>query len=342
MKNIIKRYHKHIQSTQKKVRAFLSKVPWKRIASVMGLFVVLGTVGMSLQGILAPKDFPVGRIVTIEEGSTVHDITKLFEEKKIITSPLIFKMIIRLTEKETAVQAGDYFFEDEANAFAIAHRITHGEYGLEPVKVTIPEGSTTLDIAALFPPEEFPKFDPSEFLELTQEKEGYLFPDTYFFLPNVQAPQVIGELSDTFNVRIAELEDMIASSTRAFEDIIIMASIIEKEAWKEEDRRLISGVLWNRIDIGMPLQVDATFLYINGRNTYELTLDDLAIDSPYNTYKYKGLPKGPICNPSLSSIKAALDPEESAYLFYLADRYGNTYYSLDFEDHKRNKRIHID
>lgn len=203
------------------------------------------------------------------------------------------------------------------------------------------EGLTVIDIAELLE-KKFFEFDSGRFIELATSSEGYLFPDTYSFLPNIKEDQVFEELRDAFDKKISSIQEEVDDSEHTLEDIVIMASIIEKEAWKEKDRRLISGVLWNRIDIGMPLQVDATFLYINGKNTYNLTYDDLAIDSPYNTYKYKGLPITPICNPSLSSLKAAVSPDESEYLFYMADRVGNTYYAFNFEGHKQNRRLHLD
>ena len=313
----------------------------KRILVVLSGVTVMIITGFVLSVMLAPRDFPVGRIVTVPEGATLSEISELFDERSVVASPLFFKMLVKVSSDDKEILAGDYFFEKPLSALSVVRKVSNGEYGLEPKRVMIPEGATVLDIAALFSAN-FAKFDVSHFLELAENKEGYLFPDTYFFLQNVEEEQVIRELMEAFDTRIASIEDIIETSERSFEDIIIMASIIEKEAWKEDDRRLISGVLWNRIDIGMPLQVDATFLYINGKSTYDLTYDDLDIDSPYNTYKYLGLTPGPICNPGLNSIKTAAAPEESPYLFYLADRSGNTYFSLDFEEHKRYKRIYLD
>jgi len=120
-----------------------------------------------------------------------------------------------------------------------------------------------------------------------------------------------------------------------------MASLLEEEARTLETRRMISGILWHRIDIDMPLQVDAVFPYILGKNTYEVTLEELKIDSPYNTYKYKGLPFGPISNPGLSSLSAAANPIENDNIFYLADVKGNTYYSKTFDEHKRKKSLYV-
>jgi len=121
-----------------------------------------------------------------------------------------------------------------------------------------------------------------------------------------------------------------------------MASLLEKEAHIFRDRRMISGVLWKRMEIGMPLQVDAAFLYFLGRTTFDLTLEDLQYDSPYNTYLHAGLPAGAITNPSLRAIEAAVTPIDNGNLFYLADFSGTTHYSATFEEHLRKKRIYLD
>jgi len=120
-----------------------------------------------------------------------------------------------------------------------------------------------------------------------------------------------------------------------------MASLLEEEARALETRRIIAGILWNRIKLGMLLQVDAVFPYIIGKNTYEVTLDELQVDSPYNTYKYPGLPVGPISNPGLSAIKASVTPIESKYLFYLSDKAGRMYYAENFEKHKENRIMYL-
>jgi UPF0755 protein len=120
-----------------------------------------------------------------------------------------------------------------------------------------------------------------------------------------------------------------------------MASLVEEETRTPADRRLVAGILWKRIKLGMPLQVDAVFPYINGKNTYEVTARDLKIDSPYNTYLYPGLPIAPIANPGLDSIKAAIEPAESPYLYYLSDRAGAMHYAKTFEEHKRNRELYL-
>lgn len=290
--------------------------------------------------VFPPVSFPEGRLVTIEEGSTLTEIAEHLKDKGMIHSRTVFKGFVELVSDEGGVLAGDYLFENSLPPMALAMRLTKGEFGIEPVRVTLFEGLSIYEMAESLA-KQFSDFDPIHFLNLAEGKEGYLFPDTYFFLPNVEEDQVLKELEDNFEAQISSIAPDIEASGKTLEEIIVMASIIEKEAWKTHDQRLISGVLWKRLDIGMPLQVDATFAYVNGKNTYELTYDDLEIDSPYNTYKYRGLPAGPIANPGLDAIRAAIEPEYSDYLFYLADREGNTYYAETFEGHKQNRALYM-
>jgi len=309
-------------------------------------FVALGVIFVStvlwvFYLVHTPSKFPTRRIIHIIQGASLTEISHTLEEESVITSPFIFKTIARFLENDTSAQAGDYFFNEPLSVFEIVNRITTGNFNLVLVKITIPEGSTVAEIAE-FCEAKFPEFDKTRFLEIAKESEGYLFPDTYSFLPNVKEKQIFEKMRKTFDEKISTLQENLSVSGQTLDNIVIMASIIEKEAWKKKDRKLISGVLWNRINRGMLLQVDAAFLYINGKNTYSLTYDDLAIDSPYNTYKYKGLPIGPICNPSLSALEAAILPSESDNLFYLSDKLGNTYYALDFEGHKKNRRLYLD
>lgn len=285
----------------------------------------------------APENFPRGEIVTIESGMNLSDVTVLLEEKHVIKSPRLFSFFVRVLAGDNAVRAGDYFLTEELNTFEVARRITTGHFGLTPVWVTIPEGSSNSRIATILS-RQFPLFDKDEFLLLAEDDQGYLFPDTYLFPRSVRAHEVIASMRANFEKRTADLEEKVKNSGRSMDEIVSMAALIEKEANKEKDRRLISGVLWYRLELGMLLQVDAVFPHIIGKNTYQVTLKDLRTNSPYNTYVYGGLPPGGITNPGLSAIMAALEPTPTEYLFYLADRRGNTYYAKTYPEHQANKR----
>ena len=287
-----------------------------------------------------PRNFPVGGLISIEKGETLDEIAKLFVEKGAIRSPFLFKSFVIILAGDRGSLSGDYFFEIPFDSWQMATHVTRGEFGLDPVRVTIPEGFTVTDIARKLGGS-LPSFNEAEFIRLAKDEEGYLFPDTYFFLPNIKPANIIRDMKDNFSQKTAILRDTLEASGKTPREVITMASIIEKEAITPSDKRLVSGILWKRIDIGMPLQVDAPFAYAINKSTFELTLDDLALDSPYNTYKNPGLPAGPIANPGLESILAALEPEKSSYLFYLSDKKSTIHYSATFEEHKRNKSLFL-
>lgn len=300
---------------------------------------ILGSIAVYLFLYRSPSRFPVGSVVTIAEGASVRASAAQLKAMGVIRSPLLLRALVRF-EGKAPIIAGDYFFSRPLSVREVVLKITKGDYGLVPVRVTIPEGATVFEIAELFE-KKFGRFDKRVFLGLARDKEGYLFPDTYYFLPNVKAPEVVRTMQENFYKKIAGLSEELSMFKKPLGDIVTMASLLEKEAYTMETRQRIAGVLWNRVRIDMPLQVDAAFLYINGKNTYELTRADLATTSPYNTYKNRGLPPGPIANPGLESLRAALSPISSRYLFYLSDRYGNMYYAQTFEEHKDNKRLYV-
>ena len=308
------------------------------VALVALFFVGVGMIYM--YGVNAPHDFEKDNLVVLSKGSTLQDISLQLARENVISSPRIFSRIVVILDSEESVQAGSYYFKEPQNAFVIAKRLIVGDQGLDPQKVTIPEGFTKEKIASLFV-DDFERFDVNEFIQLTQDKEGYLFPDTYFFFPDTTAVDVIETLEQNFGNKTLELSEMIGESDRSLQDIITMASIVEAEAYDFEDMQKIAGVLWKRLEIGMPLQVDVTFRYINGKGTFDLTYEDLELDSPYNTYVYTGLPPTPISNPGIDAITASLDYVESDYLFFLADNSGQVHYSETFEEHKQKKKLYL-
>ena len=313
----------------------------------IGLRIKLATFGfialsfLYFSFIFSPNDFPVGSIIRIEEGMTLNQVADYLEEKKVIKSPIFFSKLAQLIMSDREVLAGDYFFEERCSTVKVLWRVTSGIYGITPVKIMFVEGLNIYDMAELLS-DKFPRFDKEEFIEIAQEEEGFLFPDTYYFLPSVTPQAVVATMKDNFHKKIEKISEQINDfNQKSLDEVVIMASILEKEARTLESKRMIAGILWKRIKINMPLQVDAVFPYIIGKNTYQLSLADLKVDSPYNTYTNKGLPIGPIANPSLWSLLAAVTPIESNYLFYLSDRSGGMHYAVDFEQHKSNKRLYL-
>jgi len=285
-----------------------------------------------------PAKFKDETTIKIERGSNLTQISKKLKEDGLIRSQFWFKSFVEIFGGDTAVKAGDYHFEKPISTPTLAWRLSIGKYSLNPIRVTVPEGLNVRQMSELFAGK-FDLFDKEEFIK--DALEGYLFPDTYFFLPNASSSGVIEKMNAQFGDVITALQEKIGNSGKSFEDVITMASLVEEEAHTKEDRRIISGILWKRLGLGIPLQVDASFSYVNGKNTYELTLVDLEVDSPYNTYRNLGLPPTPISNPGLDSILAALEPIDSDYLYYLSDLDGNIYYAEDFDGHQKNRELYL-
>ncbi len=297
-------------------------------------FVVLAYAGFYI--LVPPPSFPVGTIVEIPDGATLSEAAHMLEGKGVIRSALALRAYITLVKNDHPVISGSYLLPEKESLSAIAERIVVGEYRILRVKILIPEG---FDVTALSKAlvSAMLTFDGEKFLSIAQKDEGYLFPDTYFFFTTATPEEVAAKMRNNFDQKTKDLADKINASGHSLADIIIMASIIERETITPADRRIVSGILWKRIKLGMPLQVDAAFNYVNGKSTYDLTLGDLQIDSRYNTYKYKGLPPGPIANPGLDTILAALEPTETPYLYYLSEKDGTMHYAKTFEEHKKNK-----
>lgn len=270
----------------------------------------------------APMDFPVGQIVNIGPGMNLRSISLQLKQEQIISSRTAFEAFVIIYGGEKHLLPADYLFEDKEPVWEVARRILRGERHLAPVKVTIPEGFNVADIADAFVLK-LANFNKDKFLLLAKDKEGYLFPDTYFFFTTDTEVEVIHSMSDNFEKKITSIRPQITAfektANKTEKEIIIMASIIEEEAKGDEDRGVISGILWKRLSINMPLQVDAAL----------------------ETYKTRGLPLNPVSNPGLEAIKAAIHPLNSPYLYYLHDKDGNIHYAKTFAEHNQNIKKYL-
>lgn len=287
------------------------------------------------------KNFPIAEVVAIPEGASAREVATILQEQQVIDSPKVFLGVAHFFFNPEDLQAGDYIFEKKLSTFSVARRIIEGEYGLTPLRITFFEGMNTREMAELLD-ERLPHTNPAKFRAAASEYEGYLFPDTYYFLPNVTEQEVVDAMRDEFERQITSIDETIKESGRSLDELVTMASLIEEETRTPETRRMVSGILWNRIEIGMPLQVDAVFGYIYDTQIFSPRFSDLEIDSPYNTYQNAGLPPGPITNPGLDSIIAAAEPTESEYLFYLTGTDGTFRYATDFDQHRVNRTLYLD
>lgn len=306
------------------------------VSSVLAVFIIVGYhIAFS-----PPIDFPTGSIVNITSGTSATEVATQLATEHVIKHPQLLRAILRVSGESAHIQAGPYLFSAPEDLLTIAYRLIAGAYDLPPVRITFPEGETARDAAARVS-SAFPYISASDFLSKAQPYEGYLFPDTYVFLPSAGTDFIVKTMRDTFNTKVAPVASEVKASGHSLPDIVIMASLIEREARTDATKRMVAGILWNRLKLGMPLQVDAVFGYIYGRDTYSPSYADLKVDSPYNTYTHKGLPPGPISNPGLNSIDAALHPTKSSYLYYLTGSDNLMHYATTYAGHQVNRRRYL-
>jgi len=266
----------------------------------------------------------------ITKGSGASQIGNKLEKEGLIKNALAFKIYVQVNGQAGRIQAGEYRLSPGLSLFGLVKELLTGPRELW---VTVPEGLRREEIAQRFASslgkdEEFI----DSFLDASDGFEGHLFPDTYLFPKTASASAVVNKMTRTFDSKTSDLD-----LTR---DQIILASLIERETRTDEERPVVAGILMNRLAIGMALQVDATVQYAKG-SWGVVTKEDLEINSPYNTYKFPGLPPSPIANPGLSSLKAAASPEESDYFYYLHDSNGQIHYAKTLEEHNRNINTYL-
>ena len=278
-----------------------------------------------------------GVLFSIERGESTFQISDNLKAKGLIKNKYVFVLYVFLTDQRDKLQAGEYSLSSSMKISEIVFKIASGDVVKE--KITIIEGWNLRDIGWYF--ENKGMFQAEELYERTK-LEGYLFPDTYEIRRGISLDEIVQKMIDNFNVKLtADLRTEIKEQGRTAPEIITMASLLEKEVKTREDKKTVAGILWKRMEIGMPLQVDATVTYITQKQSIRVSKEDTKVDSPYNTYKYQGLPAGPICNPGLDSIEAAIYPEETLYWYYLSASDGETIFSKTLEEHNIAKAKYL-
>lgn len=288
----------------------------------------------------APSDFPVGTIIKIAPGMSVAEIAADLEEKSVVASEFILYIVLLTYYDPTDIKASDYIFTEPLNVFAVAKRLVEGDFDSSLINFTHLEGERVNEIAANAE-KTLQNFDSVTFVDHALPLEGKLFPDTYRIPPDYTADELIALMTTRFEEAISPLREKIEGSNLTEDEVIILASILEREANTPESMKMVSGILQNRLNIIMPLQVDASIEYILDKPLGELVPADLTIDSPYNTYTNFGLPPTPIGNPGLTSIMAAIEPTPSDFLFYITGDDGEFYFAKTFDEHKQNIARHL-
>lgn len=303
------------------------------------LILILGVTLIWYQHSLSPvnnqDNTPIA--FSISKGQSAKEIANQLQQKGLIRSPVAFFVYIRLTGLTTKIQAGNYHLKKTASTPEIAYELTHGT---TDKWITLLEGWRAEEIADVIA-QNF-NIPQSEFLKLA--KEGYLFPDSYLIPQETNAQEIINIILDNFQKKVTP--EIIAKGQNqglTLDQIITLASIIEREARQDQDRPIVADILIKRLKNNWPLQADATIQYALGYQPQEktwwrknLTKEDLEIDSPYNTYKYLGLPPTPISNPGLASIQAVVNPQPTDYWFYLSDKNGFLHFAKTHAQHEEN------
>jgi UPF0755 protein len=285
------------------------------------------------------KQYPI--TVEIVQGESLYSITNKLYGSKIINNKFIFKNFIQIMNQDTKIKTGEYTFKKPLNVIEIVEKLVNGRYEYTPIVVTIKEGEDYKTISNNIY-NNFKnvsnKYTRNDFSMVIKYKEGYLFPETYNFPPFANIEDIFKKIDQEFIDRIKKYN---LTTFNELNKVLTIASILEKEVQKPEDMKIVSGIIYNRLERGMPLQMDSTLGYFTGKASLELTTADLQIDSPYNTYKVKGLPSGPIGNPGDVAIDAAINPDKNDYLFFLSDKDGVNHYAKTYAEHLRNRRVYL-
>ncbi|MCX5751595.1 MAG: endolytic transglycosylase MltG [Candidatus Saganbacteria bacterium] len=328
------------------------------IVITISIFLVVG-IGLFFD---APQSSDQLVNVYISSGSTSSQIAELLFDKGIINNRTVFLALNRILRTEGKLKAGLYCFKPGMPLFEVAYKLKKGETEFEGIRAIFPEGTSIYKMGIILKEAGYEDWQGFQEINLgdvsaVKEKypflasipinslEGYLYPDTYFIDPKASP-------NDVAEVMLARFQDQIfsfwqfrqgrqvhqGSSSLSLHQLLILASIVEKEAKLPQERPIIASVFYNRLKIGMPLAADPTIKYALERPTKKVYYNQLEVRSPYNTYKRYGLPPGPICNPGLEAFKAVLYPAQTDFLFFVAKSDGSHIFSKTWEEHQKARQ----
>ena len=284
--------------------------------------------------------------IKVTSGMTTAEIANQLSSKGVITSSLKFRFISRVRGYDGKMKPGTYIFTAGMSDEDVFEEILNGSKHL--VKFTIPEGFTVKEIAVrlekldLADSEDFliaaEKFQPYDYMKRPENvlyaAEGFLFPETYAVESVYSIDEILELMAGEFNKRLTDkMRGKAQEMNLTVHDLITLASLVEKEVRYSEDRPVVAQIFLKRLKLNMPLQSDATLQYLMDAPKEDVTIDDTKIESPYNTYQNAGLPPGPVANPGIAAIEAVLNPAETDYLYFVADRDGHNHYSYTYDDH---------
>ena len=334
----------------------------KIILSIIILFFLLSIIAMASFLYVENKinqpfgDNNIQKEFVIENGQGVKEIAANLKKNNLIVGSDYFEIYVWRKKIAGQLQAGKYDLSAAMAIPEIAGILVGGRIKSNEIAVTIPEGFTLEEIEKRlaekglvkkdeFLENELTNFSQYSFWEDEMDKknvEGFLFPDTYKFYRETTSQKIAEKMLDNFDKKLSpEIREEIKKQNKTVLETIILASIVEKEAGREEDIKKVASVFLNRLAADYPLQSDATINYVVGEGRRKASYEDLQTDSPYNTYKYNNLPPAPICNPGLNAIKAVVYPVETNYFYFLTDPEGQAYFAETFEEHQRNRAKYL-
>lgn len=289
-----------------------SVLPKKNINKI---YLIVGLISIFIVSyfIFSAPLFSTATTIHVVNKESLKTISAELKNKNIIRSTTVFEFLVKFSRGSKSMQIGDYFFENNFSVWKVAWMVARGYHNVNPIRITLREGITNDEMGNILS-NNLPNFNKKKFDEETTGKQGELFPDTYFIFPLSTTDEVVETLETNFRNHIKSLNKEITNSKHSLSEVVTMASIIEKESSGEKDAQVISGILWKRINLKMPLQVDA---------------------SPV-TYKVAGLPSEPISNPGMVAINASIHPTASPYVYYLHDKSGMIHLASTFAEHKSN------
>src|SRR5258706_2045265 len=320
----------------------IKNVILKKLLVVIIIFLMLGVVGFFWwENGLLPENAnnKSEQIFVVKNNENVRDIGYQLKRSNLIRDPIVFFLLIKELGLDGKIQAGDFRLSSSMTTSQIAQNLTHG---ILDIWVTFPEGKRSEEIADILK-SKIPTFSDS-WRSAMDANEGFLFPDTYLVPRNADKDFILRLLKNNFESKYSSVDDVSLHGLTKTQ-VVTVASLIEREVKTTQDRPIVASIIYNRLQLGMALQIDATVQYALGYQPKEsnwwkenLTVQDIKIDSPFNTYANTGLPPTPICNPGLSSLQAALHPATTDYLYYISDKNGQLHFAKTLEEHNANIR----
>ena len=311
----------------------------KRLTVVLVLLIIIavGEILWWKNGVSAVNPKSKDSIIfVVQKGDGVREISSTLKEEGLIKSSVVFFLLVKQLGIDKKIEAGDFRLSPSMTAQEIAENLTHGTLD---IWITVPEGKRAAEIAEILK-QKIPTYD-FTWIDTLISHEGYLFPDTYLIPRDADIGMIVNQMRGNFDTKYATLNANNTNLTK--EEIVILASLIEREAITDAEKPIIAGILLNRLNLAMPLQVDATIQYAKGKNPQtqkwweEVALEEYkSILSDYNTYLFVGLPPKPISNPGIVALRAAVSPVDTDYLYYLHDKDRKIRYAKTLSEHNAN------